>query len=52
MITEAGFAQLTGWVNTLAGDISEGRVISLLEGGYNLDALERSVVAHLQELSA
>ena len=52
MITEAGFAQLTRWVKTLAGDICSGRLISLLEGGYNLDALERSVAAHVRELSA
>ena len=52
MITEAGFACLTGWVKTLAESLCEGRLICLLEGGYNLDALERSVVAHLRELSA
>ena len=52
MITEVGFAQLTRWVKTLAGDICSGRLISLLEGGYNLDALERSVAAHVRVLSA
>ena len=52
MITEAGFARLTGWVKALAGSLCGGRLICLLEGGYNLDALERSVVAHLRELSA
>jgi len=52
MITEAGFARLTGWVKKLAASHCEGRLICLLEGGYNLDALERSVVAHLRELSA
>ena len=51
MITEAGFARLTGWVKRLAGSHCEGRLVCLLEGGYNLDALERSVVAHLRELS-
>ena len=52
MITEAGFARLTGWVKALAESLCEGRLICLLEGGYNLDALERSVVAHLRKLSA
>lgn len=52
LITEAGFARLTGWVKELAESFCDGRLICLLEGGYNLDALERSVVAHLRELSA
>ena len=52
MITEGDFARLTGWVRALAESHCEGRLVCLLEGGYNLDALERSVVAHLRELSA
>ncbi len=52
MITEAGFARLTGCVKALSESLREGRLVCLLEGGYNLDALERSVVAHLRELSA
>ena len=47
-----GFARLTGWVKALAESLCGGRLVCLLEGGYNLDALERSVVAHLRELSA
>ncbi|MFM8761287.1 MAG: histone deacetylase family protein, partial [Polynucleobacter victoriensis] len=30
---------------------AEGRIVSCLEGGYNLSALARSVVAHLKELA-
>ncbi|MDE0333077.1 MAG: histone deacetylase [Nitrospinae bacterium] len=52
MITEAGFARMTGWLKALAESLCKGHLICLLEGGYNLDALERSVVAHLRELSA
>ena len=52
MITEAGFACMTGWVKELAEVLCKGRLICLLEGGYNLGALERSLVAHIRELSA
>jgi acetoin utilization deacetylase AcuC-like enzyme len=30
---------------------SQGRVVSCLEGGYNLSALGRSVVAHVKTLA-
>jgi acetoin utilization deacetylase AcuC-like enzyme len=43
-----------GWITGNICDIAErhcgGRVISTLEGGYNLDALKRSVAAHLRAL--
>ena len=29
----------------------EGRIVSMLEGGYNLDALARSVEAHVRVLA-
>ncbi|HPF40801.1 MAG TPA: histone deacetylase [Phycisphaerae bacterium] len=49
-LTEAGFAQMTRELRQIADDYCDGRIVSLLEGGYNLDALENSVVAHIQEL--
>ncbi len=52
MISEEGFACLTRSVKALSENLCSGRLISLLEGGYDLDALERSVLAHLRELSA
>ena len=43
------------WISELllavAADHCEGRLVSGLEGGYNLDALARSAVAHLQALT-
>jgi acetoin utilization deacetylase AcuC-like enzyme len=30
---------------------SQGRIVSMLEGGYNLSALGRSAVAHVRALS-
>ncbi len=52
MMGEEGFASLTRRLKALSGSLCGGRLISLLEGGYDLDALERSVLAHLRELSA
>ena len=49
-VTEAGFAAMTGIVRAAAEDHCGGRLVSVLEGGYNLDALARSVEAHLREL--
>jgi acetoin utilization deacetylase AcuC-like enzyme len=35
----------------LAARHSQGRIVSMLEGGYNLSALGRSAVAHVKTLS-
>jgi acetoin utilization deacetylase AcuC-like enzyme len=35
----------------LATQHCQGRIVSSLEGGYNLSALARSVVAHLRVLA-
>ena len=50
-VTETGFAAMTDVVTALANQTCQGRVVSLLEGGYNLEALARSVAVHLQKLS-
>ncbi len=44
------FATLTRQVLDVAGTYAGGRLVSCLEGGYNLDALAESVQAHLTEL--
>lgn len=49
-MTEAGFAQMTRWMKEIAAEYCNGRLISCLEGGYNLDALQRSVAAHVLAL--
>ncbi len=46
-VTDEGFAEMTKIVCSLADTHCEGRIISFLEGGYNLDALARSVERHL-----
>jgi len=47
-LTEEGYASITRDLRQIADEHCGGRLISLLEGGYNLDALERSVAAHLK----
>ncbi len=44
------FADMTTHVLHLAAEICHGRVMSILEGGYNLQALAESVCAHIQIL--
>lgn len=41
------FAEITRLVLDFARQSCDGRVVSLLEGGYNLDALARSATAHV-----
>ena len=49
-LSEAGFERITGLLVALAERHCNGRVVSTLEGGYNLRALGRSVVKHLAAL--
>ena len=44
------FATMTTSVRDVANVHCQGRLVSLLEGGYHLDALAESVQAHLQGL--
>lgn len=49
-VTEAGYRRMTQVVKEIAATCSNQRLIAVLEGGYNLEALGRSVVAHIEEL--
>ena len=49
-MTEEGFARITRGLKQVAASNCKGRLISVLEGGYNLEALERSVAAHVLAL--
>ena len=51
-LTEAGYSDLTGIVVGIAKRHAQGRLLSALEGGYNLTALGASVDAHLKVLLA
>lgn len=50
-LTEAGYATLTRWMKDVADKCCNGRLISALEGGYNLNALLSSVATHVKTLS-
>lgn len=49
-VREADYAWLTGELCALAERHCRGRVVSLLEGGYDLDALAHSTAAHVRVL--
>jgi len=48
--TEEDYGWLTANIVALAGDLCGGRVLSTLEGGYDLSALSESVRIHVEEL--
>ena len=50
-LTENDFAWITSRIQDVAKRHSRGRIVSMLEGGYNLDALARSVEAHIRVLA-
>lgn len=52
VVTEDGFAEMTRIVRQLARELCHDRLVSLLEGGYDLDALARSVDRHLEEMES
>lgn len=49
-LTEHDYAWITREIKAVADTHANGRIISVLEGGYALPALARSVVAHLTAL--
>jgi acetoin utilization deacetylase AcuC-like enzyme len=50
-LVEADYAWITAQIMQVAKLYAEGRIVSCLEGGYNLSALGRSVVAHVKVLA-
>jgi acetoin utilization deacetylase AcuC-like enzyme len=50
-LVEADYAWVTEKIKAVAGQYASGRIVSVLEGGYELHALGRSVMAHLKVLS-
>jgi len=50
-LVEADYAWITQQLLAIADRHAHGRVVSALEGGYNLSALGRSVVAHIKALA-
>ena len=50
-MTAAGYARLTEIVMGIAAKHCGGRLVSVLEGGYHLDALRECAEAHIRELA-
>lgn len=49
-LEDRDFVSMTATVKQWADDVCEGRIVSCLEGGYNLETLGETVVQHLHEL--
>ena len=52
LLDETDFRWITSLIADAANRHADGRIVSILEGGYHLDALARSVATHLEELIA
>ncbi len=51
MVSEEGYAYMTGVLVELAAELCGGRLVLMLEGGYDLGIMERGVMACLGELA-
>jgi acetoin utilization deacetylase AcuC-like enzyme len=49
-LKEEDFAWITRRLMDIADKTAQGRIVSVLEGGYDLDGLRESVVAHVETL--
>ncbi len=49
---ESDYAWVTQKMQSVAAQFAKGRIVSMLEGGYDLDVLGRCVAAHLEYLLA
>jgi len=49
-LVEADYAWITDELVSVAAKHADGRILSMLEGGYEVDALARSVVRHMKAL--
>jgi acetoin utilization deacetylase AcuC-like enzyme len=50
-LLEKDYAWVTEQIKLIADESAQGRIVSMLEGGYSLSALARSVAAHLRVLA-
>ncbi len=51
VLVEADYTWITQQLKAVAATWSQGRIVSALEGGYELHALGRSAMAHIKVLS-
>jgi acetoin utilization deacetylase AcuC-like enzyme len=50
-LVESDYAWVTQQLKAVAADSAQGRIVSMLEGGYALSALGRSVTTHVKVLA-
>lgn len=50
-LVEADYAWVTQQIKAIAGETAKGRIVSMLEGGYALSSLGRSVTIHIKVLA-
>ena len=50
-LLEADYMWATKQIKDVAEDCGHKRIVSILEGGYSLSSLARSVVAHIKTLA-
>jgi acetoin utilization deacetylase AcuC-like enzyme len=50
-LLESDYAWVTERLMEVARETAQGRIVSMLEGGYSLSALARSVAAHIKVLA-
>ncbi len=50
-LVDADYAWVSQQIKVVAEESAQGRIVSMLEGGYSLSALARSVAAHIKVLS-
>lgn len=50
-LKEADYLWVTEWIKKIAAQYANNRIVSTLEGGYELHALGRCVMTHLKSLS-
>jgi acetoin utilization deacetylase AcuC-like enzyme len=50
-LLEADYAWVTEQLLQVAKETAEGRIVSMLEGGYVMSPLARSVTAHIKALA-
>jgi acetoin utilization deacetylase AcuC-like enzyme len=50
LLADSDFAELTRIMTGLAADLSDSRLVSVLEGGYNLNGLALAAEAHVRAL--
>ncbi|NNK37648.1 MAG: histone deacetylase family protein, partial [Xanthomonadales bacterium] len=52
LLTDEDYAWITGELRSIADSACQGRIVSLLEGGYDLEALGTASAAHVRALTA